>query len=83
MIGAMERLIRPTESNETGSHHAVSFCFVSLRFLFSLPNLLKFIQRDSQLPQKFEKERRSNLAAAVERNRNSTAVRMIPPLVAS
>src|SRR5690348_17053666 len=52
------------------------------RFLFGLHQLLKLLERHSELPQNLEKQWRADFAATVERNCDGPSVRMIPALVA-
>lgn len=48
-----------------------------------LSQVREFLQRYSQLPDDFEKERRANLAAIVDGNGDCAPVRVIPSFVAT
>jgi hypothetical protein len=48
-----------------------------------LAQFLKFLKRNPQLPKNFEKERRANLASAVQRDGDGPTIGMVPPLVTS
>jgi hypothetical protein len=53
------------------------------RPLGSLPQLLKLAERNAELPQNLEKQRRTDLTAAVKRNSHGPTIRMIPTLMTS
>jgi hypothetical protein len=57
----------------------ISICVAKI----GLGELLKLIERDSQLAQNPEKKRRANITASMKRNRNGAAIRVIPSFMAA
>jgi hypothetical protein len=50
---------------------------------FQLAELLKLLQGNTNLSQDFEKQRGTDLPSGVKWNRDTTAIRMIPALMAA